>query len=161
MSSTSQVTTEELAWAAGIVDGEGCIGLSKISKCHWSLRLSVGNTDIRMLDKLKALFNGTITLQNKKALHDKFSRDGYHRKPLWIWTVYGQKAEDILILLVPYLVVKHEQAEIGIKSRRYLAAKRYIRTNDPRYLEKIEYTEWLVRQLSYLKDNPVCPVQAK
>ena len=61
-------------------------------------------------------------MQNKKP-----GKDGFKRKPLWSWVLYGSKAENFLVAILPYLCNKADQAEIGIASRRYLHAKRYQR----------------------------------
>ena len=45
----------DLAWAAGIVDGEGCISLHTVKAKHgpcYVLRLSVTNTSLLMLHRL-------------------------------------------------------------------------------------------------------------
>lgn len=154
MSSTSQVTTfhakeTDLAWAAGIVDGEGCIGLSRISNAHWSLRVAVGNTDIRMINKLKGCFGGSVRLQNKKP-----GKDGFKRKPLWVWVLYGAKAESFLVSIMPYLCNKADQAEIGISSRRYLHAKRYQRNyGSQAQAEKITTLTAMATELARLKQE--------
>jgi len=48
-------TEREKAWAAGIIDGEGCIWINSNR-----LMLEVFNTDIRMPQKLKDLFGGAV-----------------------------------------------------------------------------------------------------
>jgi hypothetical protein len=139
----------DLAWAAGIVDGEGCIGLSRISNAHWSLRVAVGNTDIRMIDKLCQCFGGKARLQNKKP-----GKDGFKRKPLWTWVLYGEKAEAFLVAILPYLCNKADQAEIGIASRRYLHAKRYQRNYGAQaQTEKIAALTAMASEMARLKQE--------
>lgn len=100
------------AWAAGIVDGEGCIQLirhnSKTKNPRWGIRLSVGNTDPRMLTKLRDMFGGTIWF-NKRVIAN-------HR-PFWNWQVASQQAEMVLRLILPWLIAKQDQAQIALESR--------------------------------------------
>ena len=105
----------DLAWAAGIIDGEGCIGLHLVTtntgKCY-VLRITVVNTDIRMLEELKRIFGiGSIAARG---------RGKPHWKDQWYWLVCSKKAEEVLREVEPYLVSKRDQAEIALLSRRYM-----------------------------------------
>lgn len=125
----SVITETNLAWAAGFIDGEGCIAL-----CHhnqvikgksyesYPLRLSVSNTDLRCLERLKGMFGGSINRANRAARP--------HHKPCWSWYCQAAKAENALIALLPYLFSKKEQAELGITSRKYIQKNGVKRTDD-------------------------------
>ena len=39
-------------------------------------------------------------------------------KPQWLWHLYGPSVETVLVAVLPYLVIKHEQAELLIEFRR-------------------------------------------
>lgn len=98
----------KLGWTAGIIDGEGCICIYNFAgtkKRILGLRLCVGNTDARMIRKLKELWGGWIYPIAKTKC----------RKPFWNWVIQGKKAASILIELLPYLVAKKEQAKLGIE----------------------------------------------
>ena len=110
----------DLAWAAGIIDGEGCIILvrhkasAKRKTDSWLLRVDVGNCDARMLKKLLSLFGGHVV---KKLLRsDKYM-------PQWRWYCNGPTAVSTLNSVLPYLVCKREQAEVALLSRAYLRGK--------------------------------------
>lgn len=52
----------DLAWAAGLIDGEGCICIVKENRpgnlsTQYRLRLSVGMTDKKTIKKLHSLLN--------------------------------------------------------------------------------------------------------
>lgn len=138
------VRDTDLAWAAGIVDGEGCI---LIYEAHtktgdtWVLRLIVTNTDMRMLDRLRVIFNcGNIAIQRR--------RDSRH-KTAWRWEVSAKKAEQVLSLIKPYLVNKRDQAEVGLLSRSLMMRHGYNAENP-----NAEQIGWLKKQLSDLKRVP-------
>lgn len=148
MSSTSQLTDfseTDLAWSAGFVDGEGCIALCKHAqkikgveyRC-FVLRLSVTNTDLRCLERLKSMFGGSINQANHKGRE--------HHKPCWTWYCTSAKAERALIALLPFLFSKKEQAELGIASRRYIQSN-----GRPRTADSIAGQEHAYTQLRHLK----------
>src|SRR3990167_4629471 len=104
-------SNEWLAWAAGIIDGEGCIALIPSRKSIY-VRIHVVNTDRRMLTRLLEVFSvGKI-------------RGPYLRprcRPKGTWTVCsGQAAEAVLRKIRPWLVTKGEQADIALRSRMFL-----------------------------------------
>lgn len=93
------------AWAAGIIDGEGCVSIvCNRSRKAFNLRVHVTNTDMKMLLKLQLMFGGRIygnSAKNQPA----------HYKERWYWVVHCKNAHDVLITTLPYLVTKKEQAE--------------------------------------------------
>jgi hypothetical protein len=103
----------DLAWSAGIVDGEGCITIygrpgrvSRKGVRALALVLTVTNTDPRMLVKLKYMFGGNL----KRSPERRISA----RRPCFTWLITGKPCARVLGLIYPYLVIKKEQADIGI-----------------------------------------------
>lgn len=101
----------------------------------WMLRADVGNTDPRMLVKLKAMFGGCIVVKKK--------RDRY--MPQWRWIVYGKNAVAALTAMMPYLITKKSQAEVAILSRNFLRGKHEVSA------EKIRQMRWAGQKLKDLK----------
>ncbi len=103
------------AWTAGIIDGEGSIQISKMSswtsKEHYTMRVAVTNTDIRMLEKLKELWGGTVNLRKL---------DRWHKRKTWEWCISCRKALFLLEKIYLYLVTKQKQAEIAIKLQTHI-----------------------------------------
>lgn len=102
-----------LAYAAGIIDGEGCISIFKHRKRRdtkhgyiFALTVRVSNTNEYIINWLKMQFGGGIC-----KMADRTSK-GY--KNCWQWSLSGKKASDFLKLVEPYLLIKHPQAEIAI-----------------------------------------------
>ena len=105
----------DLAWAAGIIDGEGCITLYRArtnSGTAYVMKVTVVNTSMPMLRTLHRLFRrGYIT--PKKQLSSR-------HKPQWAWEVSTKNAEAVLKLVRPYLVVKREECRLALWSRRLI-----------------------------------------
>ena len=102
----------DAAWAAGIIDGEGCISVGRNrtngSGVGWRyhVRLNVTNTSRGMLLQLRNLFGGTAGMDTELR-----TRAG---KPLWAWNLSGQRAQEVLGVLYPYLRAKQAQAQVAI-----------------------------------------------
>jgi len=106
-------TELELAWAAGILDGEGCISISsrKADREHQQqhqFTVTVSCCDWRIPRKLLELFGGRInTFHNAR------------KKPQWReamrWNVYQRQAAATLEAVMPYLISKREQAEVALE----------------------------------------------
>lgn len=102
----------ELAWLAGFLDGEGCIGIYRHktnTSRGYQLRVSVVNTDLASLLKFKIAFGGPIWKADRKGSLGK--------KVCWEWQVTGKAAELALQQLFPYLRTKGRQARIALRFR--------------------------------------------
>ena len=88
-----------LAYVAGLVDGEGCIGFTQ---CRGQLipRIDIANTNQDLLLMLQEKFGGCIR-QNKRA-KDNW-KIGYH------WVVTSKLAMDFLDKVGKYLILKTNQ----------------------------------------------------
>lgn len=140
MESTEQHETFWVAWAAGFFDGEGCIMLTKRHRknsLNYDLRITVANTDIRSLHKFRQMFGGSIQVQVRPD-HERWL-------PSWTWVAQNRAAEQCLLRLLPWLVVKHEQAELAIRSRQYVDRRHRKTTMD------LDRLEWMKQELSRLK----------
>ena len=93
-------SNEAYAWAAGIIDGEGCIALYPCTG-GYNARLVVGNTDRRMLDRLADMFGGNVTPMQQSV------------QPCWRWQLSdSSRIFTALALMEEYLVAKGEQAAL-------------------------------------------------
>lgn len=98
-----------LAYIAGIIDGEGCISLSKEKKTGYFIpSVFVGMCDAMCINLLH-VYTGLGSLSHRAA-----SQGG--KKPVYIWQVRG-RLEIYLLLkaLRPYLVVKRKQADVMLE----------------------------------------------
>jgi hypothetical protein len=103
------------AWAAGVLDGEGSIQISRQNLGH-TLQVSVGQSGNdgppAMLLRLRQMYNGHIH-ENRST---RTTTDAV-RKPHYVWQVVARQAEAFLREVLPYLVAKKAQAEIAIEYR--------------------------------------------
>lgn len=95
---------------AGIVDGEGSIGLRWRQHRYVMPILQVTNTRLDLLEWIANRFIGQI-------YNNREPREG--RKPLFMWQQWGKSSQDTIRLILPYLVIKREQAELALTVRRF------------------------------------------
>ena len=100
------VTPTDLAYAAGVIDGEGCLGIyprkSRRDGVYTSI-IKVEMCETECLDFLQELFGGHRTAHRPKAYPK-------HRI-LHQWAVSATLASDCAELILPYLRIKRKQAE--------------------------------------------------
>lgn len=97
-----------IEYIAGFIDGEGSIAIGKnfvraSGKRIYSLRISVHQVDRRPLDHLVDRYGGSLRL----SLSHK-------PNPIWEWVVTGTTAALVISEILPYLISKGEQAELGL-----------------------------------------------
>jgi hypothetical protein len=104
-------STIDLAYAAGIMDGEGSIGWYKpiSSKATYRVRVSVAMTDIEGPTHMAEVLGGRIFEQSRKTGTGK---------TMYVWQLTCKSAADALALLLPYLKVKRGKAELAINLAR-------------------------------------------
>ena len=107
------MTDLELAYIAGIVDGEGYISIitnSYITRYgnpgkQRIMRAGVGMTNPVIPMMLREAYGGTIS----------FRKNGELWKDRYDWNIYSKKALVFLKDILPYLIIKKEQAELAIQ----------------------------------------------
>ena len=99
-----------LAYVAGIVDGEGTIGLHRNYKNpSCMVTVNVGNTNEWLINFLKMNFGGYICYQ---------PNDDIKHKDIWRWELRSKKAIEFIRLILPYLQIKRPQAELAIEFQK-------------------------------------------
>lgn len=110
-----------LAYTAGIIDGEGSIGIAKhkSKSCKrgyvFELSVQVSSSDEWLCQWLKFGFGGSISHSVNKT-----------GNPMWHWIIAARKASDFLKLILPYLKLKQPQAEIAVRfqdSKKHVCIK--------------------------------------
>lgn len=114
----------ESAYAAGVFDGEGSVGLyatsnGKSEKVYWAVKLSVVGTHRPMIEALSEHFGvGSFTTQKRQTVRRTPSRD-YEAdmcKQGWRWSVQSKRdVAAVLREILPYLIEKREQAEAVLR----------------------------------------------
>lgn len=124
---------EELAYLAGIIDGEGHMDYRGFKngrgKIYYYARISVNQKDKRLVLWLKSKLGGSISPV-------KTNTGGY-----WRWETKGKSIKLLLIAIYPYLIVKREQID---KVLNYIdECKHETTTVDPNYIAPSNVLEYL------------------
>lgn len=91
----------DLLYAAGLFDGEGWIGWVKandVRRNQFSLRMSVGMTDLPSIQFFQDMFGGRVYSRKRRQPH---------HKQMWEWAVNGRDAIAAYAELKPYLRLKN------------------------------------------------------
>ena len=110
MEPVRQLDLSLIQYAAGFIDGEGCLTLVYHNprggySPEFRALLAVVNVDPRPLKALQKAFGGTVCL-------DKARAPGTNRRPYHHWQISGQGLQALLPHLAPHLIVKREQAAL-------------------------------------------------
>lgn len=116
----------DLAWAAGLFDGEGWVFIKERNKFRrLTLVCGVTNTETALLEPF-LIWGGRLRPRNGTALS---------KKPVFEWRIEAQKAARFLSAVYPFLRgAKREKAKSGIALQLLLRKKR-ARSVDGRFLE--------------------------
>lgn len=102
-------TSEEIAWAAGIFEGEGTFHpQQKNPTSRALLEMCISMTDLDVLERF-SLIAGCGTIKPKKHHNAK-----PHWKPQWIWRCSGSAAVDLAMKFRPHLCSRRKARLDGI-----------------------------------------------
>jgi hypothetical protein len=128
--SINDLSIPELAYIAGILDGEGCISIIRQVNRHrnssvwFYLRIRIASNHRGMLEWLQArLGRGTNILRMTAP------RPG-HRQG-WQLDLTHWRAADLLVKLNPFMIIKKSQAELALTFARQRASRPSARTKRP------------------------------
>lgn len=116
-------TITQIAYLAGIIDGEGSIYIGNFSHNpktgakYYQTNMEVTNSDLGLMNWLHNTFGGRIYKYTEKQT-PKCHRCEYYR-----WIVTGNCLTHLCDLLLPYLICKKRQCEIMIKMRSTYSGK--------------------------------------
>lgn len=103
------VTELDLAWAAGLFEGEGCISIGvRNSDETYRLICIIGSTDRETIEFFHRRWGGYF--------QRGFGKQPNH-KPSWTWTLIGPKAAAFLAAIQPHVRTQktREKLELGIR----------------------------------------------
>ena len=102
---TNQIPTE-LAYLAGIIDGEGCFYFGKVLQgrygngTQWHCLLKITSCDSILIDWLNNLFGGY------KEMRTRYTPKRQYERPVYSWTASGPLLDHILNSCSQYLIIK-------------------------------------------------------
>lgn len=149
----------ELAYAAGLFDGEGTVGIDEFhipagpnrpkAYNRQQLKLAIGMSHYPTIRALYDQFGGTL------------SRDAgaNNRNPnhaiRYTWTHWSSGASDFLISIYPFLITKKEQAKLAIRFQKHIRQCDSIfrkHKGNPPNIEKIKaFRRKLISELQFHK----------
>ncbi len=103
------LTSQELAYFAGLMDGEGCIYMyrnqTKIGNYYIIWGINITNTNSTLIQWLCDNLGGTMECNGKTKAGNL----------VWVWRTWTKAAYKLLKLALPYLVIKSCQAKLAIE----------------------------------------------
>lgn len=118
----SQLTEAEIAYLAGLFDGEGYVSIREQTRrssalraerngfggCHYGLCVGISMCDEKVIKWIYDTFGGSKVIAGHTKGHERWNL-------AWHWRAYGENALAILRHLYPYLRVKKEKAALAFK----------------------------------------------
>lgn len=137
----------DLAWAAGFIDGEGCVRIAKnVSHSRvnpiYHVEMAISQNRLDALEHCQKV----IGVQSSIC---RFPDRESFRRPVYLLTYLCANARDALTLLQPYLVRKKAEAMLAIEFALRLQVPRSGRT--PHTPEEIAIREEYYRRMKELK----------
>lgn len=106
-------STAELAYLAGLIDGEGSIYIQSRKRpdaIDYFPRFQIVNTDKKMIDWVYKTFGGNMFSKSRAKHNPKW-------KLQWEWFTTRKLMDQLMPLLLPYLITKKPHVEIMLKFR--------------------------------------------
>ena len=98
-----RISKQDLAWLAGLLEGEGCFSLQKYiqtARAGYALpSIEISMTDRDVVQRAGSLLGGKQASVRAARLDKRFST----KKRLFIWRVNGQRAVHVIKVLLPYM----------------------------------------------------------
>lgn len=115
-----QSKTNNYAYAAGLVDSDGCIQIKRhvvienTNMYRYSLAILTNMCDGEAIDYLKGVFGGNVFYTRN------YSKDNSFRLPVFRWEITGKKAKEFLKRILPFLRIKKTQAQLAIRFQEHV-----------------------------------------
>lgn len=101
---------EIAAYAAGLFDGEGYVGIDSVCISngkrrlpHLGLRIVISQKDGAIMDWLKDNFGGNVYRQRNGSQYY-----------IYRWRIHSEKAEQFLRFIYPYVLIKKPQVDLAL-----------------------------------------------
>lgn len=137
------------AWVAGLVDGDGCIGIRVSQGRYFTERVSVGQPveGRGLLELLAEIFGGSVALRRRK-----------NRPDFYQWDIHGPRASAMLKRVAPHLLQKQKQSALVLQYRETVERSQKRRTEDVIHRQRSLYEE--ARALNRHGTRPVIATSA-
>lgn len=133
------LSVEEIAYLAGIVDGEGTIGIYKQGPPgtrHYDLKLIVTNSSFPLIRWVQTRIGGAVVFRPAAKV-------GW--RDMWHVVVVQRRAAEVIRLCRPFLIVKTPQADLAARFIEDTVFARARRVSDAEYETRRRYCEEMMR----------------
>jgi hypothetical protein len=145
----------DLAYFAGILDGEGAFGITRAMKRghpSFHTRIAVLNTDAKLMRWLVARFGGAVS-PRKTVSHTNPNSHPARWKPCWEWKISDRTVAAVVPAVLPYLVMKQDQAALLMEFRKTVQRPRVL----PTPMHVVQRRDELKAQMTLLNRRGVSP----
>lgn len=136
---------ELLAYAAGLFDGEGYVTIARTltggPTPRYSLVAGITMTDPQSIQYLTGHFGSHLS---------RYERTRVGWSAFYVWNLRGHQALPFLEAIRPYLLVKGQQAAVGIRFCKGYYTPKDLRPNTPVTVERVAFAEECKRELGRL-----------
>jgi len=108
---------KKYAYLAGMIDGDGCIVVSKSYTYNrgqsdkkidkYILKVEIISSDTRLIKYLVGAFGGRYGMSNRKQ--------GLSNEPNYFWQPYAKQHKELLKKILPFIHLKRQQVELAIR----------------------------------------------
>ena len=137
------MSLEECTWLAGVIDGEGSIGLYNYGKQGRRVMIQVANTNEAFVAHVRAIIGVGSSIM-RCYYTSKLAKDP-RKKPIYQWGLKGSiRCVEVLKQIVPYLIIKKALALSIIKEIEQNPFGRWINatSSDKEAQAKITKESW-------------------
>lgn len=126
----SQTSKADMAYAAAMIDGEGTFSISRIrlvrngkvvpNQYQYQLRVTISNSSPILMKWLVDKLGGTYYTQVNHASKQAIANGQKYFTPCYRWNLLGgyKSIEKFILAVLPYLVIKDEQAKVALEFTR-------------------------------------------
>ncbi len=133
---------EDVAYAAGIIDGEGCIyarvAVAKTVNTVLALRVSMCSE--KVIRWLTEKFGGELYIPSDK----------HHKVQQFVWQVRGRRMIPVLYSLLPFLIEKKQRALLAIQLAELIRDNKYRKLPS----QEVEERQRLAAAIKQFNRNP-------
>lgn len=126
----SQTSKADMAYAAAMIDGEGTFSISRVrlvrngkvvpNQYQYQLRVTISNSSQILMKWLVDKLGGTYYTQVNHASKQAIANGQKYFAPCYRWNLLGgyKSIEKFILAVLPYLVIKDEQAKVALEFTR-------------------------------------------
>lgn len=112
-------------YVAGLFDADGCVTIIRAKRgetTRYVLRVDISNCYAPVINALKAQFGGSVVCRHLAGRKKRDPKE-YGIRDTYTWITSAQCARAFLRRVLPYLIVKREEATVALTFQRRLGLR--------------------------------------